>query len=293
MSRSSRFLDDLKWGSRSPSRSPSPGNSGSFSDRFTTRRPRAECRNNTANQSISTSTSQLPTAPSSILAQPQSSGTPRTPDVPTYGPSPLTTGGEVAAAFSGDHTPTSSSDVQGSSLVFISTPIVRVPHSQFEPIESQNPAPPSTGTPSIPTCTSQVQALAKTGVHVAVLPPTKSPLDPDVIEPVVWTKTLKIARKKLNDNSLPPLDLTTLTSQSAEKNIQAIVKGLKTLQEDDEKKRWSYTWHGRKVIVVESLAKILRYVEKYSKVVDIGIQSHPEVSALVWAGVWGIMRVCI
>lgn len=230
MSRRGRFLDKLKWVSRSPS----PGSSGSFSDRFTMTRPRVERRNNTANQSISTSASQLSTVPSSILAQPQSSRTPRT------------TGGEVAAAFSGDHTPTSSSDVQGSSLVFISTPIVRVSHSQSE-----------------------------------------------LIEPVVWTKALKIARKKLDDNNLPPLDPTALTSQSAGKNIEAIVKGLKTLQEDDEKKRWSYTWHGKKVIVVEHLAKILRYVEKYSKVVDTAIQSQPEVSALVWAGVWGIMRVCI
>lgn len=166
-------MDKLKWGSRSPS----PGSSGSFPDRFTMTRPRVERRNNTANQAISTSA---------------------------------------------------------------------VSHSQYE-----------------------------------------------LIEPVVWTKALKIARKKLNDNSLPPLDLTTHTSQSAEKNIEAIVKGLKTLQEDNEKKRWSYTWHGKKVIVVERLAKILRYVEKYSKVVDTAVQSQPEVSALVWAGVWGIMRVCI
>ena len=58
-------------------------------------------------------------------------------------------------------------------------------------------------------------------------------------------------------------------------------------------KRWSYTWRGKKVIVVERLGKILKSVEKYSKVVDIAVQSNPQVTALVWAAVWAIMRVCI
>ena len=42
---------------------------------------------------------------------------------------------------------------------------------------------------------------------------------------------------------------------------------------------------------MERLGKILRSVEKYSKVVDTAIQTSPQVSALVWAGVWAIMRV--
>ena len=109
---------------------------------------------------------------------------------------------------------------------------------------------------------------------------------------MVWAEALKIAKKKLNNNNLP-LDLTNLTSESATENIEAVIKALHTLQEDDKKKRWSYTWRGKKVIVMERLGKILKCVEKYSKVVDTAIQSSPEVSALVWAGVWGIMRVRI
>ena len=42
---------------------------------------------------------------------------------------------------------------------------------------------------------------------------------------------------------------------------------------------------------MERLGKILKVVEKYSKVVDIAVQCNPQVSALVWAGVWAIMRV--
>ena len=108
---------------------------------------------------------------------------------------------------------------------------------------------------------------------------------------VVWAKALQITKKKLGDNSLPPLDLTNITSQSAEENIRAVVRALNISQEDKKKKRWSYTWRGREVIVVERLGKILRSVEKYSKVVDTAIQTSPQVSALVWAGVSAIMRV--
>ena len=75
--------------------------------------------------------------------------------------------------------------------------------------------------------------------------------------------------------------------------MEAVVKALHTLQEDDKKKRWSYTWRGKEIIVVEHLGKILKTAEKYSKVVDTAVQSNPQVSALVWAGVWAIMRVFI
>ncbi|KAF8436100.1 hypothetical protein BGX38DRAFT_1262515, partial [Terfezia claveryi] len=109
----------------------------------------------------------------------------------------------------------------------------------------------------------------------------------------VWTKALELAEKKLKDSNLPPLNLTNLTSQSAEENIQAVVKALNAVLEDDRKKRWSYTWRGKEVVVVERLGKILKNVEQYTKVVDIAIQSNPQVSALVWAGVRGIMQVAL
>ena len=47
------------------------------------------------------------------------------------------------------------------------------------------------------------------------------------------------------------------------------------------------------VIVVERLGKILKWVDNYSKVVDCAIQANPQMAALLWAGVWGIMRVSI
>ena len=124
--------------------------------------------------------------------------------------------------------------------------------------------------------------------------PTPSP---DIIEnssqSMVWAKVLEITKKKLSDNNLKPLDLTDLTSQSAEENIRAVIDALNTLQEDSKNKRWRYPWRGKEVIVVESWGKILKSMEKYSKIVDITIQKAPKVGALVWASVWAIMKVRI
>lgn len=174
--------------------------------------------------------------------------------------SPLTARTNAAAVSSVNHGPPSSSDTQCSPLVSTSAPIIQISHSQSEP-------------------TSSVLGA--------------NALEPSPHSSLVWAKSLDIAKTKLDDNNLPPLDLTNLTSQSAEENIKAVIGGLITAQQDDKIKRWSYTWRGKKVIVVERLGQILKRVEKYSKVVDIAVQSNPQVTALVWAAIWTIMRVCI
>ena len=110
---------------------------------------------------------------------------------------------------------------------------------------------------------------------------------------VVWNQTLQIVQQKLSDNNLPPLDTTNLTSESARENIGAVIKSLNALQEDKQKKQWSYTCHGKKVMIAERLGEILRSIEPYTKVVDTVIQCDPQVSALVWGGIQAIIRVRI
>ena len=121
-------------------------------------------------------------------------------------------------------------------------------------------------------------------VHKAVLPETKPTPGPSTTEPLshssIWTNALKIAEQKLSNNK-PPLNLTHLNSDSVEGNIGSIIEALKGIQEDDKKKRWTG----------ERFGKILKCVEKYSKIVDTAIQANPQVAALVWAGIWGIIRV--
>ena len=267
ISRSSRFFEKLKW------RSPSPSSS-----------PRIQRRNSTTNHPLELSASQSLAVPASVLVRPHSSYSGSSP-TQTHRPSL--------------HDPLPlASDAQGSSFISINTPIIQRLHPQSEPTASETSATvsPLTCAPYIPTSTYKVLALAETGVHATALPETKSTPGPDVIETSsffsgVWAKALEIAQKKLSEHKLPLLDLLNLTSETAEENIQAVIKGLHTLQEDDKKKRWSYMWHGKEVIVVECLGKILRSAEEYTKVVDTVIQTNPQLSAIVWAGVWAILRV--
>ena len=170
-------------------------------------------------------------------------------------------------------------------------PIIRVSPSPPERTASENPEPSSNCPTNIQTPTCQVRGLGET--HTAELQ-----MDPRIIKPpphssVVWIQALEIAKKKLSENNLPSLDLTNITSQSAEENIQAVFKSLNALQEDQKKKRWSYTWRGRDIVVVERLGDILRSMEKYSKIVDTVVQYDPQASALIWAGIQGIMRVAL
>ena len=216
-----------------------------------------------------TSTPQSLAVSPSVFPRPHSSYS-QTSTLQTHGssfrdPPLLTAGGNVIAVSSGDHEPPSSSDDQGSPLASASAPIIQVSYSLSEPIANNNPVPPSTYAPHIPTPT-QAHPLVPPKLASAIEPPSHS----------VWTKALEIAKQKLSDNNLPPLDLTNLTSQSAEESIEAVVKALNTLQEDDKKKRWSYTWRGKKVIIVERVGKILRSIETYSKAVGTAIQSSPQ-----------------
>ena len=82
-------------------------------------------------------------------------------------------------------------------------------------------------------------------------------------------------------------------SESAAENIRAVVKKLVTLQKDDKKKKWRYTYRGKEVIVMERLGKVLKIVDNYSKVVDTAVQSNPQVTTLVWAGVRAILQVAL
>lgn len=250
--------------------------------------------NNTMNQPVAISAPpQLLAAPEGVLAPPNTlysatstlqihtrpnTACSETPTLQTL--RPLTAGSKILHSQSEPIT----SQNHGSS------PSLLTLHPQPEPTANYNPLPLSTHAPHI--CTCQVQTSAKAVVDLEVLPQTTA--RPNIMEPSsVWAKALEIADKKLSDNNLPPLDLTNLTSPSAEENIQAIVRALNTIQEDGKKKRWSYTWRGKKVIVVERLGKILKSMENYTKVADIAVQSNPKMAALVWAGVYAILRVRI
>ena len=88
------------------------------------------------------------------------------------------------------------------------------------------------------------------------------------------------------ENSLPPLDLTVLTSESTDGNISTVIKQLGTLQEADNKYQSSVTLRRQ---FMERSGKILKVVDNYSKAT--AVQSNPQVTTLVSAGVQAILQV--
>ena len=129
--------------------------------------------------------------------------------------------------------------------------------------------------------------------------PLPGPLQPNPATvtppPQLWDQTLEIVKRKLSINNTPfSLDDNNLHSKSATENIQAIIQMLEGAQKDEQKRRLRFSgWHGKEIVVVERLGKVLKTMDKYATIVDVAIQHSPEVTALVWAGVRGILQVRI
>lgn len=106
----------------------------------------------------------------------------------------------------------------------------------------------------------------------------------DCQSPLLWIRTLAIVDKELRKHELPALDRNSFTSTSAADNIQSIIATctVKADQNDDDPEKTS----GR-----ERLKRILRHVDKYTKIVDTAVQHSPEVTSLVWAGIRTILLV--
>ena len=132
------------------------------------------------------------------------------------------------------------------------------------------------------TPTSQSHSVAchpslQDGKSVTSTPPPPQP-------PSIWERTLDIAATMLRNHDLPALDRDTLSSASSAGNIQAVLEILNTAQKKNQKVE---------LLGKDRLRRILRGVEKYTKIVDTAVQHSPEVTALVWAGIRGILQVSI
>ena len=94
----------------------------------------------------------------------------------------------------------------------------------------------------------------------------------------------------LKNHGLPPLDESILQSPPAAQNIQFVIGELKRCSDQEQDTEEDQE---KKSIGRERLRRILRGVEKYTKIVDTAVQHSPEVTALVWAGIRGILQVRI
>lgn len=100
----------------------------------------------------------------------------------------------------------------------------------------------------------------------------------------LWEKALAIAQEKLEVYNLPPLDLGLHSgqSQTASEIIQLIIQ---ELHEDISRD------HGKSGMMGQ-LQDTLKTLDYYTVVVDTAIQQSPYITALVWAGLRAMLKVC-
>ena len=163
-----------------------------------------------------------------------------------------------------------------------------VTNSPTEPLQQDPPSEPAIQSSGIQlpainveTPTSQSRLVEELSTEEQVSPVCHASLQDGKS---VWERTLDIAETMLRDHGLPPLDGNTLSSTSSAENIQAVLDTLQSAQGEDQKV---------KLIGRDRLRRILRGVEKYTIIVDTAVQHGPEVTALVWAGIRGILQVSI
>lgn len=76
--------------------------------------------------------------------------------------------------------------------------------------------------------------------------------------------------------------------------IWKTLQDLRVVKRDHEIEQSVYTdSHGKEVIVVERLGRILKCVEDYAKIIDVAIQHSPEITALIWAGIRLLLNASI
>ena len=87
----------------------------------------------------------------------------------------------------------------------------------------------------------------------------------------------------LHDHALPALDQNIVKSTPSAEIIRSAVEthgvetSRKSNQKDGQKERR------------ERLNRVLKRLDKYTKIVDTAVQHSPEVTTLVWAGIRGIL----
>ncbi|KAF8542357.1 hypothetical protein BDD12DRAFT_802957 [Trichophaea hybrida] len=105
-----------------------------------------------------------------------------------------------------------------------------------------------------------------------------------------WKKAYQLAKEKLSKMEGEQLDDVTLSSG----NVDSPIKAAEDARQQMKEKQWTCTdKDGKEVIVRERIEKILKGLEKYAYIVDVGIQHDPVISSLVWAASRFILLVAL
>jgi hypothetical protein len=96
----------------------------------------------------------------------------------------------------------------------------------------------------------------------------------------------ELAKKKLSPDEWPE------SNDLPENLYWAVFKEAKDAKDGRNARKWRYTKDNGEVVVVrKKLHKIVKALDTYTKIVDMGIQHSPQITALVWASARLILQV--
>ena len=125
------------------------------------------------------------------------------------------------------------------------------------------------------------KASALTHVVQSLALETKNPSSPTVSTSSIWHDAILLYISQLPDRDQQSImstkDDSALTSQS----IETLIAPLMTKHE-----------HGVVMRLLVKLGPTLQHVRSFATVVDVAVQSHPNVACLIWGGVRLILQVC-
>ncbi|KAF8540407.1 hypothetical protein BDD12DRAFT_833396 [Trichophaea hybrida] len=148
------------------------------------------------------------------------------------------------------------------------------------PTRAKTPQPASTDTP-----TGSVRSRKKSILDAATLmDETCSGEDDFQKDP--WKMAWELAKKKLSPDEWPE------SNDLPENLYWAVFKEAEDAKDGRNARKWRYTKDNGEVVVVrKKLHKIVKALDTYAKIVDMGIQHNPQITALVWASARLILQV--
>ena len=92
-----------------------------------------------------------------------------------------------------------------------------------------------------------------------------------------WRKAYELAKEKLSEKECEKLDAARHSSDTADSPIKAAEDAREAMKDKEWKCKDK---NGKEVAVKDRIEKILKCIDKYAAIVDVGIQHHPDIRSV-------------
>ncbi|KAI5778348.1 hypothetical protein EDC01DRAFT_791105, partial [Geopyxis carbonaria] len=141
------------------------------------------------------------------------------------------------------------------------------------------------------TAINNFEATATNTSELTEKNPTAKPSDPNspcAVSPITrhWETAYKLALQELSDEE----------AKIASLQVPSLNTALKTIKDEIDKRAAdgrTFIENGKQVSVKDKFSTILKNLDKHAKLVDVFIQHHPDIVALVWGAMRSILQMGI